>query len=65
MTLFDVDFIFCCPCFIFDIQKALSKSTKNYEIAPCVGRMHVDHFKEKKYIFVFILGLSYFGVHAI
>ena len=36
MALFDVDFVFSCPCFVSDIQQALFKSTKNYEIAGIV-----------------------------
>ena len=52
MALFDVDFIFSCPCFVSKIQKVILKSTKKYEIAACVGRKHVDHFKEERTIFV-------------
>ena len=52
MVLFDLDFIFYCPCFVSKVQKIILKSTKNYEIAACVGRMHVDHFKEERTIFV-------------
>ena len=34
MAVFDVDFAFSCPCYVSDIQHALAKSTKNYEIEP-------------------------------
>ena len=52
MPLFDVDFVFSCSCFVSEIQESLLRSRKNYVIAAYVGRMHVDHFKEKRTIFV-------------
>ena len=62
MALFDVDFVFSCPCFVSDIQQALFKSTKNYEIAGIVSGKHVvknlgiDYFKEDISIFICYYG---------
>ena len=52
MPLFDVDFVFSCSRFVSETQEALLRSKINYVIAACVGRMHVDHFKEERTIFV-------------
>ena len=51
--MFDLDFIFYCHCFVSKVQKIILKSTKNYEIAACVGRMHVDHLR-KRGLFLFV-----------
>ena len=52
MPLFDGDFVFSCSCFVSEIKEALLRSKKNYVITASVGRMHVDHFKEERTIFV-------------
>ena len=55
--IFDVDFVFSCPCFASDVQHAIATSTKNYEISACVNGKHVknfeiDYYKNEKSVFV-------------
>lgn len=58
MALFNVDFVFSCPCFVSNIQQALLKSTKNFEIVTCVSGTHIvknfgiDYFKKDRTIFI-------------
>ena len=58
MTIFDVDFVFSCTCFVSDVQHAIARSTKNYEIGAYVNSKHVvknfeiDYFKNEKSVFV-------------
>ena len=52
MPLFDVDFVFSCSCFVSETQEALLRSKKNCVIVACVGKIHVNHFKEERTIFV-------------
>ena len=58
MAVFDVDFAFSCPYYVSDIQHALAKSTKKYEIRACISGKHVvknfevDYFKNEKDVFV-------------
>ena len=52
MPLIDVDFVFSCSCFVSEIKETLLRSKKNYVIAACFGKMHVDHFKEERTSFV-------------
>ena len=57
MVLFDVDFVFSCSCFVPNIQCAIERSTKNYEIAAHISSNHVienfevDYFNNEKSIF--------------
>ena len=54
MPIFDVDFVFSCPCFVPDVLNAIERSTKNFEIAAFVNKNHVtknfevNNFKNKK-----------------
>ena len=41
MAIFDVDFIFSCRCFFSDVQHAIARSTKNYEIGAYVNGKHI------------------------
>ena len=34
MAIFDVDFIFSCPCFVSDVQHAVVRSTKTMKLVP-------------------------------
>ena len=58
MTEFGVNFVFSGPCFVPDIQCAIERSAKNYEIVVHIISDHViknfevDYFKNKKSIFV-------------
>ena len=58
MAIFDVDFVFSCPCFVSDVQHAIARSTKNYEISAYINGKHVvknfetDYFKNEKFVFV-------------
>ena len=51
-------FCFFCPCFVSDVQHAIARSTKNYEIGSYVNGKHVvknfenDYFKNEKSVFV-------------
>ena len=37
MALFEVEFVFPCPCFVSDILSEIKKSTMNYEIGGYVS----------------------------
>ena len=58
MAIFDVDFVFSFPCFVSDVQHAIARSTKNYEISAYINGKHVvknfetDYFKNEKFVFV-------------
>ena len=58
MAIFDVDFVFYYSCFVSDVQHAIARSTKNYEIGAYVNGKHVaqnfktDYFKNEKSVFV-------------
>ena len=58
MAVIDVDFVFSCSCFVSNIQCAMERSTKNFEIATHISSNHViknfkvDYFKNEKSIFV-------------
>ena len=57
MTIFDVDFVFLAHVLFSDVQYAIARSTKKYEIGAYVNSKHVknfeiDYFKNKKSIFV-------------
>ena len=58
IAIFDVDFVFSCPCFVSDVQHATARSTENYEIGAYVNGKHVvknfeiDYFKNEKSVFV-------------
>ena len=41
MAIFDVDLVFSCPCFVSDVQHAIVRSTKNYEIGAYFNCKHV------------------------
>ena len=51
MAIFDVDFVFSCPYFVSDVQHAVARSTKNYEIGAyayvkhVVKNFEIDYFK--------------------
>ena len=34
MALFDVDFVFYCPCFVSDVQHGIVRSTKTMKLVP-------------------------------
>ena len=57
MAIFDVDFVFSCPCFASDVQHAVARFTKIYEIGVYDTDKHVvknfktDYFKSKKSAF--------------
>ena len=59
MTIFEVDFIFCCSCFVPGIFKlSFHAIKKNFEFAYFMHRKHpkkpsdINNFKEKKSMFV-------------
>ena len=57
LAVFDIGFVFSCPWFVPDIQCAIERFTKNYEIAAHSGNhfvknFDVDYFKNEKSIFV-------------
>ena len=57
LAIFDVDFVFSCPCFVSDVQHAFARSTKSHEIGVYVNGKHVvknfeiDYFKNEKSVF--------------
>ena len=59
MAIFEVDFIFCCPCFVPDIFKSrFHEIRRNFEFSSFVHRRHlkkpfdIDNFREQKSMFV-------------
>ena len=58
MAVLHVNFGFSYPCNVSDIQHALAKYTKNYEIRACISgkrvvkNFEVDYFKNEKAVFV-------------
>ena len=54
MAVFDVDFVFSCPCFFPDVLNAIKLTTKNYDTGVFVNRNHVvknfevDNFEKDK-----------------
>ena len=58
MAIFDVDFVFLAHALFSDVQYAIARSTKKYEIGAYVNSKHVvknfeiDYFKNKKSVFV-------------
>ena len=53
MAVFDDDFAFSCLCYVSDIQHALAKSTKIYEIRACISGKHVVKNFEVDFCFLF------------
>ena len=46
MAIFDVDFVFSCPCFVPSVLNAIERSTKNVEIGSFLARNYmVKNFK--------------------
>ena len=41
MVVFEVEFVFSCPCFVSDVLPAIEKSTMNYEVGGYVTGNHV------------------------
>ena len=56
--MFEVEFVFSCPCFVSDVLPAIEKSTMNYEIGGYVSGNHVvknfevAYFKNESSVFI-------------
>ena len=56
--MFEVDFVFSCPCFVSDVLSAIESSTMNYEIGGYISGNHavqdfdVVYFKNESSIFI-------------
>ena len=59
MAVFEVEFVFSCPCFVSDALSAIEKSTMNYEIGGYVSGNHVVkdfevvYFKNESSVFIY------------
>ena len=56
--MFEVDFVFSCPCFVSDVLSTIESSTMNYEIDGYISGNHavedfeVVYFKNESSIFI-------------